>query len=188
MEEFPLLLSNVGMAHKAPSYFVPVLPSTSYEGPPFSAFDTTPTILNAAAPVPGLFNQQVRLKPGQGLAVIESSLVRAPLARHKPRGTDFLLLRGRYASAKVEEWRLRPIQRICVVGQTEPLQEICGPSSRSSAMKRRVCVRQMVRQVRHRHGYRHDDTNEENEWDLDAIQRWWPSLHADIVKRECRDS
>jgi len=134
-EESPMLLSNVGMAHRVQTYYRPTTEKTgtSYDGPPLGPFGTAPTRLVGSQPVPNMLRRQVQLPRGRGIAVMESTLIRAPVFRHSARSTDFLLIRCK--SGKREEMHLRRIEGICAVGQTEPLVEVCVPSSRQSAQK-----------------------------------------------------
>ncbi len=57
-----------------------------------------------------------------------NNMIRAPLFRHKPAHTDFLLIRS---TTKNEiRYYLREIRNLFVVGQTYPVQPIPGPHAR----------------------------------------------------------
>ncbi|KAI0714974.1 hypothetical protein C8Q76DRAFT_795782 [Earliella scabrosa] len=66
--------------------------------------------------------------PGQTVPALYNNLVRAPLFRHKPYGTDFLVIR---TTIKGEpKYYIREINNLFVVGQTYPVTEVPGPHSR----------------------------------------------------------
>lgn len=56
-----------------------------------------------------------------GITMLESSLIRAPLFHHKPRFSDFLLVRCRGGCV------LRPIRHVYCMGQAEPLYRVDVP-------------------------------------------------------------
>ncbi|KAE9400552.1 TAF1 transcription initiation factor TFIID subunit TAF1 [Gymnopus androsaceus JB14] len=60
--------------------------------------------------------------PGQTMPALYNNLVRAPLFRHKPKPTDFLVVRS---TVKGEtKYFLREIKNLFVLGQTYPVTEI----------------------------------------------------------------
>ncbi|KAI0361004.1 atypical/TAF1 protein kinase [Trametes cingulata] len=66
--------------------------------------------------------------PGQTVPALYNNLIRAPLFRHKPYPTDFLVIR---TTCKGEsKYYIREIQNLFVVGQTYPVTEVPGPHSR----------------------------------------------------------
>lgn len=83
--------------------------------------------------------------PGQTIPALYNNLVRAPLFRHKPYHTDFLVVRlddplkFLYQSLTIyvrntvkgeTKYFLREIKNLFVVGQTYPVTEVPGPHSR----------------------------------------------------------
>ena len=85
--------------------------------------------------------------PGQTVPALYNNLVRAPLFRHKPYGTDFLVIRcvvGAPDQANMQclaqpirttikgepKYYIREINNLFVVGQTYPVTEVPGPHSR----------------------------------------------------------
>jgi len=66
------------------------------------------------------------LKAGTVVQSFENNLYKAPIFHHKPKQTDFLLIRSK------NKWIVREIQSIYTVGQLQPLQEVMGPNSRTS--------------------------------------------------------
>ncbi|KAI0778747.1 atypical/TAF1 protein kinase [Trametes elegans] len=66
--------------------------------------------------------------PGQTVPALYNNLVRAPLFRHKPYQTDFLVIR---TTVKGEsKYYIREINNLFAVGQTYPVTEVPGPHSR----------------------------------------------------------
>lgn len=83
--------------------------------------------------------------PGQTIPALYNNLVRAPLFRHKPYSTDFLVIRyytllHERLVAKLIYYRntvkgdskyfIRDIKNLFVIGQTYPVTEVPGPHSR----------------------------------------------------------
>ncbi|KAI0639982.1 atypical/TAF1 protein kinase [Trametes polyzona] len=66
--------------------------------------------------------------PGQTVPALYNNLIRAPLFRHKPYTTDFLVIR---TTVKGEsKYYIREINNLFAVGQTYPVTEVPGPHSR----------------------------------------------------------
>ncbi|KAI5121146.1 hypothetical protein M0805_007144 [Coniferiporia weirii] len=77
---------------------------------------------------------------GQTIQALYNNLIRAPLFRHKPYATDFLVVRS---TTKGEtKYHLREIKSLYVVGQTYPVTEVPGPHSRkiTTTIKNRLQV------------------------------------------------
>ncbi|RDB29477.1 putative transcription initiation factor TFIID subunit [Hypsizygus marmoreus] len=66
--------------------------------------------------------------PGQTIPALYNNLVRAPLFRHKPYPTDFLVVRSTVKGDT--KYFLREIKNLFVIGQTYPVTEVPGPHSR----------------------------------------------------------
>ena len=68
---------------------------------------------------------------GKVTQIIHNNLLRAPIFRHQPETTDFLVVRQ--TIGKSVSYYLRPISNIFTVGQTTPNQsEVPGPHARKS--------------------------------------------------------
>ena len=67
------------------------------------------------------------IKVEKGIAMFESSLIRAPMFFHKTRQTDFLLVRYRAAKDSRYSCVLRPIEHVYCIGQAEPLYRVDVP-------------------------------------------------------------
>eukprot|EP00930_Biecheleria_cincta_P073253 TRINITY_DN60565_c0_g1_i1.p1 TRINITY_DN60565_c0_g1~~TRINITY_DN60565_c0_g1_i1.p1 ORF type:complete len:1356 (+),score=257.25 TRINITY_DN60565_c0_g1_i1:205-4272(+) len=192
IEEHPALLPSVGMGHRVPTFYVPAALSQSgvvYTGPALGPlYVRRPTRLLASEPLPGLLGKKVQLRAGQGLAVLESSLSRAPLVRHEAQHTDFLLIQPHHGDRT--QLRLRRLNCVCVVGQTEPSLEVSPPASRQCARTRRKCIGQMARQVWR--NYR-EETGSDDRTDamqplvVNTVARWWQTRDATAIRAEVRD-
>lgn len=66
--------------------------------------------------------------PGQTIPALYNNLVRAPLFRHKPYPTDFLVVRSTIKGET--RYYIREIKNLYVIGQTYPVTEVPGPHSR----------------------------------------------------------
>ncbi|KAH8835873.1 atypical/TAF1 protein kinase [Flagelloscypha sp. PMI_526] len=71
---------------------------------------------------------------------IYNNLTRAPLFRHKPQPTDFLVIR--HTLKGEAKYYIRDIRHLFVVGQTYPVTEVPGPHSRkiTNTVKHRLQV------------------------------------------------
>ncbi|CAG8462424.1 9352_t:CDS:10 [Ambispora gerdemannii] len=122
-EEYPPVMSNIGMGSLLLNYYRKTDPS-----------DTTvpkldigePVILDVADASP--FMNFGNVESGQILPAIFNNLIRAPLFMHAPKDSDFLVVRNTYKGKT--KYYIREIRNLFVVGQTYPLQEVPGPHSR----------------------------------------------------------
>ncbi|KAF8273979.1 hypothetical protein EI94DRAFT_1714431 [Lactarius quietus] len=80
------------------------------------------------------------VQPGQTMPALYSNLIRAPLFRHKPYPTDFLVIKNTIKSEA--KYYIREIKNLFVVGQTYPVTEVPGPHSRkiTNTIKHRLQI------------------------------------------------
>lgn len=78
--------------------------------------------------------------PGQTIPALYNNLLRAPLFRHKPYATDFLVIRSTHKGEA--KYFIRDIKNLFVVGQTYPVTEVPGPHSRkiTTTIKHRLQI------------------------------------------------
>ena len=154
IEEHPTVMMHAGMSHEVLSYFLPR--KKSYDGEALGPLQCkTPIQING--PLPHLLGSQIHLKPGQGVSVMDCSVLQAPLVSHEVKGNRFLLVWNRSKRKesgdtdrnKAAELHLRPLSVVCVVGQVEPSRLVPAPSSESKNM-RAICIRHMLREVQRR--------------------------------------
>ncbi|KAJ7596787.1 TAF1 transcription initiation factor TFIID subunit TAF1 [Mycena floridula] len=135
-EEHPPIIPNFGMGSSLVNYYrkkndkddhVPKLDL----GVPF--------VLDPSDDSP--FKKFGYVYPGQTIPALYNNLVRAPLFRHAPNPTDFLVVKsttaassnpasGKHSSGDVTKYYLREIKNTFVIGQTFPITEVPGPHSR----------------------------------------------------------
>ncbi|KLO85852.1 transcription initiation factor [Fusarium fujikuroi] len=87
--------------------------------------------------------------PGETVPTLHNEMYRAPVFKHNPRGSDFLVVRsttGEHGS----RWFLHKIDHLYVVGQQFPSVEVPGPHSRkvTNASKNRMKML-AFRMIRH---------------------------------------
>jgi hypothetical protein len=97
------------------------------------------------------------VQPGQTMPALYSNLIRAPLFRHKPYQTDFLVIKlvfpfsmqsslgdttTRNTIKSESKYYIREIKNLFVVGQTYPVTEVPGPHSRkiTNTIKHRLQI------------------------------------------------
>lgn len=78
--------------------------------------------------------------PGQSIPALYNNLIRAPLFRHKPYSTDFLVIKSTVKNET--KYYIREIKNLFVVGQTYPVTEVPGPHSRkiTTTIKHRLQI------------------------------------------------
>lgn len=139
-EENPPILGNIGMGSVIVNYYRKRDP----KDPKIPQMDLgEPFILDVNDESP--FKQFGVVEPGQTVQTLYNNMYRAPLFRHKPAETDFLVVRCvthcwlnhtsltllcRHTVNGESRFYLRDIKNIAVVGQTYPLTEVPGPHSR----------------------------------------------------------
>nr|CDJ83308.1 Bromodomain domain containing protein [Haemonchus contortus] len=116
-EEHPPLLCQPGMASKIKNYYKKK-PGKDVD-PDFEFGD-----MAYLHTVPFLG----QLQPGQAMQSIENNLFRAPIYRHAPQHTDYLLIRNRNG------WFIRPCPPSFLVGQQCPLYEVPSPNSKRATI------------------------------------------------------
>jgi transcription initiation factor TFIID subunit 1 len=119
VEEYPLLLSNVGMGSKIRNYY---RKKDASDNTTISSTDGDNIYLEPEDPSPFLGN----IPPGVTVSSIENNLYKAPMFRHTPRETDFMLIRSG------NKYFIREIPAAYTVGQMQPLMEVPAPNSRET--------------------------------------------------------
>lgn len=123
-EEIPIVLSNFGMGQKIVNYY---RRSKGTDSRPEKRELGEPYILMPEDRSPFAMVGQVH--PGETVPTLHNQMFRAPIFKHSPRSTDFLL--GRSTTGKSgSSWYIRNIDHLFVVGQTLPSMEVPGPHSR----------------------------------------------------------
>jgi transcription initiation factor TFIID subunit 1 len=123
-EEIPIVLSNFGMGQKIINYY---RRSKGTDARPEKRELGEPYILMPEDRSPFAMVGQVHA--GETVPTLHNQMFRAPIYKHSPRSTDFIL--GRSSTGKSgSTWYLRNIDHLYVVGQILPSMEVPGPHSR----------------------------------------------------------
>ncbi|KAK3362619.1 hypothetical protein B0T25DRAFT_512805 [Lasiosphaeria hispida] len=123
-EEIPTVLSNFGMGQKIINYYrrtkgADVRPEKRELG------ESCILMPEDRSPF-AIFGH---VHPGEVVPTLHNAMFRAPIFKHTPRGTDFLI--GRSSTGQGgSTWYIRNIDHLYVVGQTLPSMEVPGPHSR----------------------------------------------------------
>ncbi|KAK0735035.1 hypothetical protein B0T26DRAFT_746861 [Lasiosphaeria miniovina] len=123
-EEIPTVLSNFGMGQKIVNYHRRAKGADSR--PEKRELGETSILMPEDRSPFAIFGQ---VNPGEVVPTLHNQMFRAPIFKHTPRGTDFLVGRtttGQHGSS----WYIRNIDHLFVVGQTLPSMEVPGPHSR----------------------------------------------------------
>ncbi|KAG9025969.1 hypothetical protein FRB95_009534 [Tulasnella sp. JGI-2019a] len=122
-EEYPPMLNSFGMGSVLVNYYRKRNEVDDY----IPKLDVgEPYILEPADESP--FFRHGHVHHGETVPAIYNKLYRAPLFRHKPAGTDFLVIRS--TTKGESKYFIREIKTLFTVGQTFPAVEVPGPHSR----------------------------------------------------------
>lgn len=148
-EEFPLVLSNFGMGSKLINYYR----KKNAEDTSRPKLPTGETHVLSTQDRSAFWNFGF-VEPGNVVPTLYNRMVRAPVFKHEPNSTDFLLIRTTGGKSG-QKYFLRTIPHSFVVGQTFPVTTIPGPHSRkvTTASKNRlkmVVYRVLNQNERHR--------------------------------------
>ncbi|ODQ66812.1 hypothetical protein NADFUDRAFT_11137, partial [Nadsonia fulvescens var. elongata DSM 6958] len=148
-EEFPLALSNFGMGSKLINYYRKQGPDDTLR-PKLPVGETHVLGVQDRSP----FWNFGFVEEGNMVPTLYNRMTRAPVFKHEPRSTDFLLIRCT-GGGLGQKYHIREIPHMFVVGQTFPVTDIPGPHSRkvTTASKNRlkmIVFRVLNRSEKHR--------------------------------------
>ncbi|KAF2500310.1 hypothetical protein BU16DRAFT_523111 [Lophium mytilinum] len=123
-EEYPMMLSNLGMGNKYVHYYRRKDEEDNAR-PKHDIGETAVLLPQDQSP----FSVFGYVDPGQEVPALHNSLYRAPIFRHDPRSTDFLVCRSQ-TGIEGSRWYLRNMENLHVVGQQLPSVEIPGTHAR----------------------------------------------------------
>lgn len=143
-EEHPTVLSNFGMGSRIINYYRRK-DAEDQSRPKNEIGETSVLMPEDRSP----FAQFGTVDPGETVPTLHNAMYRAPVFKHDPKNTDFLVIRTTTGVNGVS-WHIRNIDHVYVVGQELPSMEIPGPQSRkvTNASKNRM---KMIafRKIRH---------------------------------------
>lgn len=133
-EEFPLVLSNFGMGSKIINYYRKKNPDDSSR-PKLPLGETHVLDVQDRS----AFWNFGFVEPGRVVPTLYNQMIRAPVFRHEPNETDFVLIRSS-CKTRGQRYFIRPVPYLFVTGQTFPVTQIPGPHSRkvTTASKNRL--------------------------------------------------
>lgn len=123
-EEVPMVLSNFGMCNRFINYYRRKNPDDPTR-PRAELGETTVLLPQDKSP----FSIFGHVDPGEITQAISNTMYRAPLFPHKPKPTDFLVIRSSNSSTG-STYVVRNIENFFVAGQQFPSVDIPGPHSR----------------------------------------------------------
>lgn len=134
-EEYPLVMSNVGMGSVLVNYYRKL----GMEDRAFPKVDLGELFILDLADISPFLNFGT-IEPGQTIQALYNNLFRAPLYVQQPRKTDFLVVK--HTVKGESKWHVKGIKHQYVAGQTYPLQEVPAPHSRkvTTTIKHRLQV------------------------------------------------
>jgi hypothetical protein len=148
-EEFPLVLSNFGMGSKLINYYR----KKNAEDTTRPKLPTGETHVLSTQDRSAFWNFGF-VEPGNVVPTLYNKMIRAPVFKHEPKSTDFLLVRTT-GGGSGQKYYLKTIPHLFTVGQTFPVTTVPGPHSRkvTTASKNRlkmVVYRVLNQNERHR--------------------------------------
>ena len=145
-EEHPNSLSNFGMGNRVINYYRRKDANDNERPTPDDKIgDTTILLPEDKSP----FANFGFIQPGETVRAIQNGMYRAPIFKHEPRSTDFLVIRNS-TGVDGSHWYLRNIDNIFTVGQQFPTVEVPGPHSRKYTNAGKNRIRMLAyRMIRH---------------------------------------
>ncbi|KAF1920357.1 hypothetical protein BDU57DRAFT_583799 [Ampelomyces quisqualis] len=135
-EEYPTTLSNFGMGIKIINYYRRKDNDDTARPKRDDGIGETSVLLPQDKSPFSLFGQ---VEPGQEVLTMHNAMYRAPVFKHKPESTDFLVSRS-HTGVNGTKWFMRNIPNLLVVGQQFPSVEVPGTHARkvTEASKKRL--------------------------------------------------
>lgn len=125
--------------------------------------------------------------PGETVPTLHNQMYRAPIFKHEPRPTDFIL--GRTTTKSSSQLYLRPVEHIYTVGQIFPSVEIPGPHSRkvtniSKHRMKMIAYRKMRKSPSHTVGLQEITTHVKESTDQQNRQKLKEFLSYDKMEKQ----
>ena len=133
-EEFPTIMSNFGMGSRIINYYRRRSAEDSYR-PKLDIGETNLLMPQDKSP----FSMFGHIDPGETSPALYNGMYKAPLFRHDPNTTDFVVVRNT-TGVGGPSWYIRNVENIRIVGQEFPSVDVPGPHSRkvTTAAKNRL--------------------------------------------------
>ncbi|KAF2100068.1 hypothetical protein NA57DRAFT_38036 [Rhizodiscina lignyota] len=133
-EEYPMMMSNFGMGSRLVNYYRRK-DEEDTSRPKYEWGDTHVLLPQDKSP----FSIFGNIAPGEHQPTLHNTMYRAPVWQHSPKGTDFVVGRSTTGMGG-QQYYLRNMQNLYVVGQQLPSVEVPGTHSRkvTDAAKKRL--------------------------------------------------
>lgn len=133
-EEYPTMLSNVGMGNRVINYYRrKTMEDTSR--PKLDIGETAVLLPQDKSP----FSMFGHVDPGQTTPALYNGMYRAPIFKQEPKNTDFMIIKTT-TGVHGANWSVRGVDHLYAVGQEFPSVDVPGPHSRkvTTAAKNRL--------------------------------------------------
>ncbi|KAJ6261116.1 hypothetical protein Dda_3781 [Drechslerella dactyloides] len=132
-EEHPYVMSNFGMGSRIINYYRRK-EDTDETRPKCELGELQVLMSQDKSP----FWNFGSIEPGEIIPALYNRMIRAPIFKHNPKGTDFVVVRNTDSGGAY--YYLRTIPHLFTVGQTFPVTDVPGPHSRkvTTASKNRM--------------------------------------------------
>ncbi|KAF4960241.1 hypothetical protein FSARC_10529 [Fusarium sarcochroum] len=144
-EQRPRVLSSFGMGNRLINYYRRKDTSEDEQLPKQDLGEYRMLLPEDRSP----FSLFGTVDPGETVPTLHNEMYRAPVFKHNPRGSDFLVVRST-TGENGSKWYMHKIDHLYVVGQQFPSVEVPGPHSRkvTNASKNRMKML-AFRMIRH---------------------------------------
>lgn len=145
-EEHPTVLSNFGMGNRVVNYYRRKDADDKERPQPEDKIGDTEVLLPEDRSPFANFGM---VDPGETVRTLYNSMFRAPIFKHEPKNTDFLIIRGSTGVGGFY-WNIRNIDNIFAVGQQFPFMDVPGPHSRKVTNAAKARMKMIAyRKIRH---------------------------------------
>lgn len=140
-EEYPPIMSNVGMASKLINFYRKIGVGDDTR-PKLEIGETS--VLDSVDKSP--FGDYGHIEPGETTRVLYNKIIKAPIFPHELNANDFILMRN-HTRAGGQRYFLRRMQHLFVVGQTFPIIDVPSPHSRRALYAQKARLKMIVLRV-----------------------------------------
>lgn len=145
-EEYPSILSNFGMGSKLINYYRKETEDDNSR-PKAPVGETHVLGVEDRSP----FWNFGHVAKGDFVPTLYNNMIRAPIFKHEPKSTDFLLIRSQGAGSHQRHF-LRPINHLFAVGNIFPAVEVPAPHSRKVTNTSKNRLKMIVFRTMNRNG------------------------------------
>ncbi|RDL33286.1 Uncharacterized protein BP5553_08725 [Venustampulla echinocandica] len=145
-EEHPIVLSNFGMGNRIINYYRRKDgEDADRPAPEDKVGDVTTLLPEDRSP----FANFGEVDPGETVRTLHNAMYRAPIFKHEPAHTDFLIVRSS-TGVNGTSWYIRNIDHLFAVGQLFPSVEIPSPHSRRVTNAAKLRMKMIgLRKIKH---------------------------------------